>query len=249
MGAISMILGGRLFYTKISVKRFVQAILRQTEGELVQTSFEFSVMRDLLNHHPSASRKIGVGVRSIFVQTMPEHYYSKGFVLERIDGTRTDFSYRECLNPSKPRDWFSRGCRTVIKAQVDALREHVLDADNFCCPITNEPLVGGNCHIDHAPPWTFAKIVEAFKDTFLIDINTVGYADDHLDYATESKFIDDELAAKFLRFHDERAQLRAVSTRANMVILRATRPPGPRKIKWSKELARWVDDIDVGPSC
>jgi hypothetical protein len=244
MGAISMTLGGHVFPTKISVKRFVQSILRRDEGEIDPSSFAFAVMRDLLNYHPSAARKIGPGVCAIFVCVMPEHYYSKGFVLKRVDGTQTDFSYRECLNPSKPRDWFAQGCRTAIKRQVDALRDHVLGAGDVYCPITGELLVGGNCHIDHAPPWTFAKIFEAFVDEFSIDFAMVDYADRHLDYSTESR-LNDELAEKFSKFHDERARLRAVSVRANTVILRAGRPPGPRKIAWSKALARWVDVDDA----
>jgi len=63
--------------------------------ELLQHDQEF--MMSLLKKHPSAAKKIGTGVQSIYVDRNKCWPDNRCFHIVRVDGTRTEFSYLKCL--------------------------------------------------------------------------------------------------------------------------------------------------------
>ena len=69
------------------------------------SSDERDFVLEILNRHPNAKRKIGVGVESIFVQEAhgKKSFGKKSFCfhVKRIDGTEEDFSYRLSLGLPK----------------------------------------------------------------------------------------------------------------------------------------------------
>lgn len=61
---------------------------------------DFEAILKALELHPEATEKIGVGVKSFFVQISA--YGSYCFHVKRIDGTEEDFSYIWCFFSKKP---------------------------------------------------------------------------------------------------------------------------------------------------
>ena len=210
------IICGESFRSKAALKRRVQSILNDRLGPTSIDDHCFLV--ELFQRHPSYEQKRGQGIVMIrVVLAMP--YRTRCFEIERIDGTTTDISYLECLTPSTVFDWFPAACRTAVVSQIQAAKDAAFgDATYIACPITGQRIDRRRAHVDHAPPWTFDAIVEAFIDQSVIDIAQVAFVD--VDGGTESKFADVELEEAFAEFHRKHATLRVVSRMANLSVLR-----------------------------
>lgn len=207
---------GETFASKAALQRRVRAILAAGPGALPDGSHEFVI--DLLRRHPSAEEKFGPGVRALRI-VLAKPYNTRCFEIERLDGTRTDVSYLECLRPSTPHEWFRACCRTAVVPQIQlARRAAFAEATTVVCPVSGDAITAEDSHVDHAPPWTFHVIIDAFIAAFSIDVACVGYTDG--DGVVESRFASTDMSLSFGRFHAERAQLRVISRRANLSLLR-----------------------------
>ncbi|KAK9810101.1 hypothetical protein WJX72_004940 [[Myrmecia] bisecta] len=103
--------------SKIKAKELVTALLRHYPIGSVVSPRDTPVVMALLQLHPRATEKIGVGVDHFSVQS----YYdgsekSKHFYLHRLDGSHTDFSYRKCLRLGWQSDSTNTG-RTGLDGQ------------------------------------------------------------------------------------------------------------------------------------
>ncbi|MCS3444985.1 DCL family protein [Bradyrhizobium elkanii] len=56
-------------------------------------------LSELLKRHPDAAAKIGNGIHHFEVMRASE-FNTKCFAIVRRDGSRIDFSYKVCVNPS-----------------------------------------------------------------------------------------------------------------------------------------------------
>lgn len=178
-----------------------------------------SFVMGLLARHRSAAQKIGAGVQRVEVRVVAP-YKTHGFYIVRVDGTGTDFSYKECLTPSTPMQKFVAACRTAVLAQRNAVRDAAFaDSRLIKCPITGEPITRETGHVDHPAPWTFDAIVEAFVQSNSIDVATVPLAGGG-DNETQQSFANEGMTHAFGAFHKERAKMRVVSRRANLSVLR-----------------------------
>lgn len=172
-------------------------------------------LAELLERHPHADEKIGVGIAGIGVQTVPG-YRTRGFYVQRIDGTRTDFSYRQCLTPSTPRADVIQAMRLAIADQIIAFKIARFDGR---CEVTGEPLDWHDADIDHAEP-LFKDIADAFADLY------GGY-----EHITLLPSIDNgigqelhpDITAHFQAFHRDRAVLRIVSKPTNQMLYQERR--------------------------
>ena len=212
--------GGEHFASTAALRRRAQAILRRGYGEVVGPDVTFLLA--LFARHRSAEEKCGVGIARIRVKSMMP-FKTPGFEIERLDGSRTDISYQECLKPSTPNQWFRMACRTAVVDQVQAVKTAAFaEAPQIVCPVTGEPITQDDCHVHHEAPWEFEALVTAFIAEFRVDPAAVEYTggDGH----TQSSFVDVSLSQRFADFHRARALLRVVSARANTSILRR----GPR---------------------
>lgn len=209
-------IGGEVFPSKEAVKRRVQPLLKAV-GPLAPADETF--VRALLLRHRSAATKIGAGIKRIRVwKVLP--YGTFGFYIDRVDGTGTDFSYLECLDPSTPLDKFTAACRTTIQPQVQAAKDVAFaEFHAIACPVTGGHITRDTCHVDHAKPWTFRAIVDAFILECRIDITAVPLGGQG-DGETTQSFENPAFAHAFAEFHRGRAKLQVVSVPANLSVLK-----------------------------
>jgi hypothetical protein len=142
------------------------------------------------------------------------------FVLVRTDGSRTDFSFMKCLRTPSSLDRFRAACRRTVADDVLAFKRahferHADAARCVVCPLSGRRLGWHQVHVDHAPPWTFRRIVDAFIEREGIrpdEAVIFGTADGEV----EPRLADPRLAERFRRFHGETASLRVISATENL---------------------------------
>ena len=206
------------FNTKKSVIEYIQKNILYRYGiEDVLSSDHFNFMMDLLSHHPWKEQKIGNGIETIGVMVSPK-WGTKCFCLKRIDGSVTDFSFKECLSPSTLVVDFKKACRAVIDPcmrdyKYEYYNKHQKDDKTIICPVLYIPVKKEDSEVDHKPPKTFNFLVKKFIDENEIEIKK-GIFEDHEDLDTVIKFKSD-LSDKWHVFHDRNADLRVISIKAN----------------------------------
>ena len=203
---------GQAFASKSALKKFVKP--RQP---LSKPDYDF--MMAILSRHRWAGEKIGCGVRTMWVQPNPP-WNTRGFWLERTDGTKTDFSYLECIDAKPLLMDFVAACRAAVAAQVMAFKVSALAAGECRCPMTNVVLTLENSHVDHVAPKTFEWLVGEFVQHQGIEAEAVkinGFADGEV----ERRFVDESLCASWQEFHRANALLRRIEKRENLKMRRA----------------------------
>ena len=214
-------IGGLEFSSKAAIKSRVQGILKSYAPGTRLAGGDKILMFDLLHSHPNHDQKVGCGVAEIFVRTFPP-YNTKGFYLERLDGTGTDFSYNQCLQPATQRADFVAACRVAVAPAILAFKqEQFRQSPTHLCPISGESLTWDNVHVDHAPPLFFSEIVRQFIKEYDISICKIKIGGRGRDGETTVYFEDAHIAKQFVAFHDERAALRLLSPRANIELGRS----------------------------
>lgn len=214
------VVSSEVFKTKKELADRVRGILyAYREGETLNM-FDFVFMEDLLQRHPSAVQKVGCGVASMYVQT--NRIYggnTRGFWLMRTDGSKTDFSFLECLSPSSQTKKVKSAFRTAIEPYTMHFKEEFFMGKVGridTCSITGETISFGNSHVDHKPPFTFEKIFNDFVDFHNIDINSIEIYGTTQDRVLQDELIDMDLRDKWVRFHNQHAVLRVISATANL---------------------------------
>lgn len=214
-------IGNTVFATKKSATEFYRRILyAYPENTTVSAPQDHQALLDLLALHRSVTDKIGVGVLSFQVEVNP--YRTVGFWLTRIDGSRTDWSFLECLSPSSQEKKVKCACRELIRAQTVAFRRRVFSqVGSLICPITGDTLTNSpETHIDHRI--TFDTLLEQFLLSEGITFADVGIRQTE-DGELFDILEDATLADRWQQYHLLHAQLRCVAKRANIGILRRTR--------------------------
>lgn len=213
---------GLSFKTKQELREHIRSI-RDCYGDGVIIADEhFDFMLDLLNRHESADIKIGCGVAYMYVKTNEVFKRNREFWLVRTDGSETDFSYEICLKHETKLQKFKSACRTAVAPYVMEFKIRFFTAADgvAICPITSERMtLRDNAHVDHEPPNTFDKIVSDFIQIRGLDVEEIDLI------TAEDGRVRNEIASKvieadFIRFHNEQANLRVVSKRANLSIVK-----------------------------
>jgi len=216
-------IGSKSFDSKKSAKDYVRGIMaRYRESEIIGGTDD-TFMRDLLSCHPEASQKTGAGVAHFTTRPDPVWRTSRHFVVVRVDGTDTDFSFHTCLDGRHNR-------KDVLQAMRHAVAEQIIDCRNAFfkrhssprCPYTGEPLTGNNAHVDHVPPDTFAELAARW-------LSRQGYRHDDVvlvpnaDNQHVCEMCDPSQLLSWRGFHESQAKLRVISKTANMSHVRKER--------------------------
>jgi len=160
-------IGGHEFPTKQAAVEHVRGILaRHAPGQVLQGD-DLHFVRDLLSRHPRAAEKVGPGAAAICVEINTTWRPRPMFVIERVDGSRTDFGFMKCIYRPSPKADLLAACRTAVVADVLAFKrryfdEHADGRNRVRCALTGHLRGWEEVHVDHAAPWTFRLIVNRF---------------------------------------------------------------------------------------
>lgn len=167
--------------------------------------------------YPRAAEKIGCGIRRFFVGQDDHGGYC--FWIERIDGTKTDFSLERCITRKDPSLYqqFSEAFHEAVRRDLydtkqDLLKQQADGQGRIRCRITGELAARDEVYLAHLPPMTFANLVEKF----IIDHGIVpdqSMLSVHKDGQTGPRLKDPALAELFRAFHREHSNLGIVKRR------------------------------------
>lgn len=219
-------LAGQIFQSRASLRKTLTAIVESREAGSRLSGTEDALIREVVGWHPDATTKIGPGIRSFRVERHPT-FRSPMLVLERTDGTETDFSYLSAIaqigkpandnarmSSSVTRASFIRAAREAIRPQIEAFRRAAQTAvadplGRMRCEVTDALLSPNAVDIDHDRPWDFASIAEAFvaeHELVIAQVKIMGFEDG----STRRYFADPKMAEGFADFHLKRARLRVI---------------------------------------
>jgi hypothetical protein len=159
--AKQIIIGSLIFLSKKKAEDFYRDI-RDKYAIGQQTSDEHTrLLIDLINIHPEAEQKIGLGI-SHFSVGIDEHYgTTKHFVIHRIDGSSTDVSFLQAIKGKNGRRDRLIALRIAVEDQILDFRTSCFSTQvEFTCPLRGISITQEKCHIDHTPPNTFMVLVD-----------------------------------------------------------------------------------------
>jgi len=124
-------------------------------------------------------------------------------------------SFNKCLDGEEQSTLARSAMRTAILSQVQEYKRSRFANGSVFCPFLDIELSESNTHIDHASPNTFQILVERWLELENFTIENVaisGSADNSFArIMTDSKQLD-----SWRKFHNENAQLRAISQLGNL---------------------------------
>lgn len=181
---------------------FFKAMLaRYADGEFLNSGDE-DILYELLQRHPEADQKIGVGVQAFFRNKSPDHPTSC-FHLLRIDGSTTDFGYPTCITGRAPslHHAFYEACRRSVVAELMVQKQRLFDMspNGIQCVRTGELTTIHTSEYRHTEP-RFRDIVMGFiqMKNLVIDSSMVTDSQD-MQYTTV--FTDQTMAVDFINYH------------------------------------------------
>jgi hypothetical protein len=194
-----------------------QEILYKTIGEILDVE-DYNFMLSIFEAHQQWEQKKGSGVKSISVGS--GSHGTKCFYINRTDGSSTDISFTKCITHPTKLSLIKQACRHAIKGEIKKFKSENVFYGESLCPITGLVLVKGNVHIDHYDL--------TFDEMFKLWIGQEEICEEYLseqieptlDNTFETRFKDTDLDIDFVRFHNANCKLRAVSSFANLSILR-----------------------------
>lgn len=204
---------------KDAINFFKEMLSRYRNGQTV-TGEDHDVLMALLERHPEAERKIGIGVKRLYKDKtdMP----TSCFWIERVDGSKTDFSYRSAISAKGKSLYqeFLEACRVAVQDDLRLVKrsffEQYGDQDGKVeCDVTGERVALYESHLDHKKPLTFEVLVRTF-----IGANSLEPSKDMLvisqDGQVQTQFSDLGLQQKFREYHHRMAQLRIIKADRNL---------------------------------
>jgi hypothetical protein len=143
---------------KIQTKNYIRENIIKKYKPWVELSKEdLYFMLEVLQDHENADEKIGLGVKGMWLEE--SSYGQKHFMLERIDGTREDFSFLKCFTKSSPKSNYLKACRKAVENIIISFRNIVFgENETIICPIMNIPITKHQSHVDHDLPYPYAKL-------------------------------------------------------------------------------------------
>lgn len=212
MSKYQFVLAGKHFDSKSAVQKYIQdEIYYSYPVDVYFAPYHQQVLVDLLEYHPKRDEKIGSGVKRMWLQHVP-HCSTAALMLERHDGSVTDFSYRKCLFGTNNLARFKQACRNAIEPFKRVAKFDFPPGQVRLCPILGIEMTCETSHIDHMPPNTFDKIVTGYIRDRNIDVNDPAL----LKSGIGASFASEEQAYDWICYHNERAKLRLISSQANL---------------------------------
>ena len=209
-------IGEREFATKKDALNHFKTILNSYEFGQNLNKDDLKDILDLLESHPNAKEKIGVGIE--YVRIAKVQYNTKSFELVRTDGSTEFFSYTKRINA--PKTDFTKlreACRQAI--QEDLRNVKLAYFDRFSkkgqvkCQESGDLAKYEELNVDHRQPSTFSVIVDRFVELNNLDLKKINYL--QID-GGPNELADENLKEEFRQYHRDKANLRIVKKSLNL---------------------------------
>jgi hypothetical protein len=215
----SIVINGEIFETKKALEKRVQRILHGAAPGHTLDHESSRFMLALLQRHRGAAQKIGVGVQTVRTVLVPP-WNTIGFLLVRVDGSTTDFSYKACITDVSPEQELQSACRNTVSGDIIAFKTAAFQGrTHVLCPILGTLVSLEDVDVDHVAPWTFKALIESFIVAYGKTPEIAPGGDNDV----LTCFADEDAARAFLAWHRLYSRLRIVSRDANRGVLRRTR--------------------------
>jgi len=219
-------IGELIFTSKAEAIEHFRQILYSYEIGSVVNNVNARELLWLLEQHPTAEQKRGVGVLAFVIARAP--YNSRGFKIIRTDWTDTDFSYRKCINaPPTALEAVIRALRIEVQQDIlQAKRDYFeLNGDELGrvpCKETGALVTIDEADADHAPPFSFDVLAKTFLSARKITADEAMLTPP-ADNQFGRQLVDRTLAADWREYHHGHADMRIV---ARPSIARCRKPTG-----------------------
>ncbi len=215
-----VIIGNKEFKFQKDALAFLKDMLNSHRANKTIEGNEHELLLAVLERHPEAVQKIGVGVARFY--KAPTEEGTSCFWIERTDGSKTRFSYPTAVRAKgkSPYQEFKEACRNSVKADLVETKEaffneHGDEEGKVPCEVTGEKIGIYESHLDHKKPMTFQVIVNTFITAHSVDISlsSLSVAGDA---QFETEFVDLKLKEKFKEYHHKIADLRIINPTSNL---------------------------------
>ncbi|MFD8597652.1 DCL family protein [Kitasatospora sp. NPDC059646] len=154
-------IGHRQYRTKEEAKKAVRAVLHKYPVGTELEGEEFELIRDLLDLHHDAGKKIGGGVAAIRIGPPQQGRYP-GFEVVHPDGKPIDFSYKTCFDPPTLR----QQVHNVMGVEISDLKTEYfrsrIAAGTFTSDLSGVPLDTSDTAVSHFQGPPLFQIADAF---------------------------------------------------------------------------------------
>jgi hypothetical protein len=190
-----------------AIAYFKDMLHRYQDGDEL-TYDDGAILLELLQRHPDADDKIGVGVKH-FYRDKALIYPTSCFHLERTDGIKTDFSYRDCIsgNASTLAQQFSQACHYAVSEKLISKKEQLFKeaGGTLKCKKTGAQITINEAEYRHTSP-SFQEIVKNFIAENNITI-TPDLVTRSVDMQYVTSLVDSNIESLFKIYHASKANL------------------------------------------
>jgi len=211
---------GSTFATQAALKSRIRGIVDRAQLNTPLQESDAAFLIDVLRRHHHWTEKQGSGVRSVVVRLNPPPGFgaaTRGLWLIRADASEIDISWVTPLRrdgASNVKNDVALAARREVSGQTRAIYERMRGTP---CPLCGKPLLQG--HVDHIAPLTFDRLLSDWLGVERLTPQDVKVADG----GVENSFVDRELAARWSRYHLEKAKLRVIHPGENLSMARRDR--------------------------
>jgi hypothetical protein len=208
------------FRSKSDAFAFFRAMLGRYHNGQTISDPDSSHLRNLLDRHPEALQKIGIGVKRFFRARAVQG--TDCFWLERDDAASTDFSIKSCVDAKGKSLYqeFAEACREAVQPELTRKKKvhfemHGDSDGTVVCEVTGERVALYQSHLDHKKPMTFQVIVHTFITAHNIEIRPEMLCRPG-DAEFAVTFADKDIEARFRDYHLRAAKLRIIKAKVNL---------------------------------
>lgn len=218
--------GHKFFKTQKDAKLFFSQMLGKYRDEETVDDKDADLLCHLIERHPYAHHKIGCGIKRFYKAKSGKP--TSCFWLERLNGTRTDFSLGKCITGRDLSLYqkFAEACREAVAEDLILAKRRFFEKNGdedgrVKCELTGEKVAIHESHLDHKKPMTFQMIVSTFIEAKNIEISPDMLStpcDGQFAMTFEDKSIEEEFRDYHHRITLKHASLRIVKARENLIL-------------------------------
>jgi hypothetical protein len=199
-------------HTKKAVKEHIRSIANAAKLGVPLAGDDHVYLMELFPRHSLWTQKRGVGVDWVEVREVRQYGMrpTRCFHIIRKDGSVTDISWVECVNPTPHYRKVAAVFRHLIANQMAGYRYRQADGFGFfVSPIDGKRYHESEAHVDHVIPF------ETLMSNFFAEQTAIDIADvellEHGDNDLNDELKVKELGERWQRYHREHAVLRLIT--------------------------------------